>query len=226
MEFLLTYGWAIVVVLIVISALAYFGVLNPQRLLPDKCNFQVGIQCRDYHATRAGYAVLSSNDPVYAQTQPPSVYSLTFDAVNQLGEDVYVTGISVRGDDIRCIDIHYDVDACSLSNSLVENLDLSQGYLLIDESKSCFSISEFCEMPGDPCSPLSPDQIVLWRHGQRLRGTLDDLASQYLTILCYDMPPRGTKTDAEIMIEYSRTNPAQGGAIKHTAVGEIKTTVI
>ncbi len=37
MEFLMTYGWAILVVLIVIAALAYLGVLNPQALVPEKC---------------------------------------------------------------------------------------------------------------------------------------------------------------------------------------------
>ncbi|MCX6706727.1 MAG: hypothetical protein NT001_01140 [Candidatus Woesearchaeota archaeon] len=39
MEFLMTYGWAILVVLVVIGALAYFGVLSPKKLLPDKCIF-------------------------------------------------------------------------------------------------------------------------------------------------------------------------------------------
>ena len=39
MEFLMTYGWAILVVLVVIGALAYFGVLSPKKLLPDKCLF-------------------------------------------------------------------------------------------------------------------------------------------------------------------------------------------
>jgi len=34
MEFLMTYGWAILVVLVAIGALAYFGVLNPERFLP------------------------------------------------------------------------------------------------------------------------------------------------------------------------------------------------
>ncbi len=43
MEFLMTYGWAILVVLIVIGALSYFGVLNPANLLPDKCLFGAGI---------------------------------------------------------------------------------------------------------------------------------------------------------------------------------------
>ncbi|MBD3313845.1 hypothetical protein GF345_05365, partial [Candidatus Woesearchaeota archaeon] len=49
MEFLMTYGWAILVVLVVIGALAYFGVLSPQRLLPDKCLFGPGIgTCSDF----------------------------------------------------------------------------------------------------------------------------------------------------------------------------------
>jgi hypothetical protein len=36
MEFLMTYGWALLVVLIAIAALAFFGMLNPDRFLPDK----------------------------------------------------------------------------------------------------------------------------------------------------------------------------------------------
>ena len=37
MEFLMTYGWAILVVLVAIGALAYFGVLSPDRFLPERC---------------------------------------------------------------------------------------------------------------------------------------------------------------------------------------------
>ncbi|MEK6837555.1 MAG: hypothetical protein AABX69_02800 [Nanoarchaeota archaeon] len=48
MEFLMTYGWAILVVLVVIGALAYFGVLNPQQFLPTKCQLPVGLTCSDY----------------------------------------------------------------------------------------------------------------------------------------------------------------------------------
>lgn len=35
LEFLMSYGWAILIVLIAIGALVYFGVLNPQKLLPS-----------------------------------------------------------------------------------------------------------------------------------------------------------------------------------------------
>jgi len=48
MEFLMTYGWAILVVLIAIAALAYFGVLNPSRYLPSSCRLVPGLSCEDF----------------------------------------------------------------------------------------------------------------------------------------------------------------------------------
>ncbi|MBL7050897.1 hypothetical protein ISS04_01910 [Candidatus Woesearchaeota archaeon] len=53
MEFLMTYGWAILVVLIAISALAYFGVLNPSRFLPESCTLVPGMSCIDFKADGA-----------------------------------------------------------------------------------------------------------------------------------------------------------------------------
>ena len=43
MEFLMTYGWAILVVLAAISALAYFGVLNPGKMVPDMASGFTGL---------------------------------------------------------------------------------------------------------------------------------------------------------------------------------------
>ena len=51
LEFLMTYGWAILVVLVAIGALAYFGVLSPDKFLPAKCTLQAGIACLDHKAT-------------------------------------------------------------------------------------------------------------------------------------------------------------------------------
>lgn len=52
LEFLMTYGWAILVVLVAIGALAYFGVLRPEKLLPEKCIVATGsgLYCDDYNA--------------------------------------------------------------------------------------------------------------------------------------------------------------------------------
>ena len=48
MEFLMTYGWAILVVLAAIGALAYFGVLSPDKFLPDKCTANPPFSCGEY----------------------------------------------------------------------------------------------------------------------------------------------------------------------------------
>ena len=45
MEFLMTYGWAILVVLAAIAALAYFGVLSPEKILGEKCIIETGLAC-------------------------------------------------------------------------------------------------------------------------------------------------------------------------------------
>ncbi|MBT4539467.1 hypothetical protein HOC32_04235 [Candidatus Woesearchaeota archaeon] len=51
MEFIMTYGWAILVVLVAIGALAYFGVLNPSNFLPSSCTVGPGISCDDFKIT-------------------------------------------------------------------------------------------------------------------------------------------------------------------------------
>ena len=45
LEFLTTYAWAFLVIVIMIGALAYFGVLSPSKLLPDRCNFGSEVGC-------------------------------------------------------------------------------------------------------------------------------------------------------------------------------------
>ncbi|MEA3514232.1 MAG: hypothetical protein U9R34_02050 [Nanoarchaeota archaeon] len=54
MEFLMTYGWAILVVLAAIAALAYFGVLSPDRFLPNKCTLPSGMACLDFTVVDTG----------------------------------------------------------------------------------------------------------------------------------------------------------------------------
>ena len=48
MEFLLTYGWAIVIVVTAIAALAYFGVLDADRWMPNYCHIEGGLSCLDH----------------------------------------------------------------------------------------------------------------------------------------------------------------------------------
>src|SRR3989338_7026367 len=48
LEFLMTYGWIITTVLVAISTLAYFGVLSPDKFVPEKCALESGIGCMDF----------------------------------------------------------------------------------------------------------------------------------------------------------------------------------
>ena len=48
MEFLMTYGWALIVVLIVIGVLFYSGFVDTSNLLPEKCTFSISVNCLDY----------------------------------------------------------------------------------------------------------------------------------------------------------------------------------
>ena len=51
LEFLTTYGWAFLVILIMIGALAYFGILSPGKVLSDRCNFGVEFACVDFQVS-------------------------------------------------------------------------------------------------------------------------------------------------------------------------------
>ena len=53
-EFLVTYGWAILGVLITIGTLSYFGIFNTQRYVNDVCYFGDQMTCEDYIAYQNG----------------------------------------------------------------------------------------------------------------------------------------------------------------------------
>jgi len=74
MEFLMTYGWAILVVLAAIGALAYFGVLAPDKFLPEKCTLPPGLACLDSKITNS---------------------SVEFIIQNSLGRDITINSITI-----------------------------------------------------------------------------------------------------------------------------------
>jgi hypothetical protein len=81
MEFLMTYGWAILVVLIAIGALAYFGVLNPSRFLPESCTIGPGVGCDDYKVT-------------FASSDASTIQLLLR---NGIGESLTAVGVAITG---------------------------------------------------------------------------------------------------------------------------------
>ena len=82
LEFLTTYAWAFLVILIMVGALAYFGILNPSKLLPDRCNFGSEIAC-----DKNRMIVNNINDG-----------TLTMRMTNNFGTAVVVTSARVTAD--------------------------------------------------------------------------------------------------------------------------------
>jgi uncharacterized protein (UPF0333 family) len=110
MEFLMTYGWAILVVLAAIGALAYFGVLSPDRFLPEKCTLPSGVACLDFTATNSDVALVIQNSAGF-DMQNVSVY------VNSTTDNFACTD---SGADATLTDGEKDTFACG-------NLTLSSG---------------------------------------------------------------------------------------------------
>ncbi len=86
LEFLMTYAWAILVVIIIIGALAYFGVLNPDTLVPDKCTFATGLACQDFSYT-------------YDSTAGTGTINLVL--VNGLGKTIEITQLNFTSEQIQ-----------------------------------------------------------------------------------------------------------------------------
>lgn len=47
LEYLITYGWALAVIVVAVSVLSYFGFLNPDRYIPNSCEFGEQLKCVD-----------------------------------------------------------------------------------------------------------------------------------------------------------------------------------
>ena len=73
-EFLMTYGWALLIILVAISALVYFGVLNADKFLPERCDLPTGLSCLSFK--------LSEDDAVMV-------------VQNNLGEDITLSQVAI-----------------------------------------------------------------------------------------------------------------------------------
>ena len=62
LEYLVTYGWAILAVLASIAALAYFGVLSPDNFAPEECLLPPGITCLDYEISSSRVTLVVQNN--------------------------------------------------------------------------------------------------------------------------------------------------------------------
>lgn len=92
LEFIMTYGWAILVVIVAVSTLAYFGVLSPDAFLPQACRLPAGISCLDYKVESYRAIVVLQNTR---------------------GETITITKIIVSNSDQQC----FDNESITLNNN-------------------------------------------------------------------------------------------------------------
>ena len=54
MEYVMTYGWAILAVMIVIGFVVNYANINPADFMGEECNFDVGLICNDFAIYESG----------------------------------------------------------------------------------------------------------------------------------------------------------------------------
>jgi len=53
-EYITTYGWAILLLIVVVAALFYLGIINPKSVLQSSCFFPADMSCRAYALNTSG----------------------------------------------------------------------------------------------------------------------------------------------------------------------------
>ncbi len=113
MEFLMTYSWAILIVLAAAGALAYFGVMGQGTTLPEKCDFVgQGLTCIDKPSIDA------------------TANTVTLAFRNNLGEDITISSVSATDncenlDSFEVCSVIADCDGTALNNvTTVKNDEL------------------------------------------------------------------------------------------------------
>jgi len=131
LEFLTTYAWAFLVIIIMIGALAYFGVLSPSKLLPDRCTFGSEVGC--------------SKDTMVVKKVNDNTLNMRLE--NNFGIPVTVTSATVTTDVATAGTCTAQINDVAISNfawasdtTITFNADCSTGTNLVAKEKIKFNI--------------------------------------------------------------------------------------
>ncbi len=92
-EFLMTYGIAILIIILAIGVLVYFDVLNPRKFIADRC--EIGgniIGCRDFSVSKSGSEI-------------------RLKLSNNVGDNIKITSIAAKSEGISAQD-----NSCKIEN--------------------------------------------------------------------------------------------------------------
>lgn len=126
MEFLMAYGWAIMIFIIAVAALAYFGVIGKNKNTVNSCALSPGIYCKDFVIGNNGIQLLIQNS---------------------LGVDMNKVVVSIKDSSYTCS----DSTAVDIPNSNTATITVScpnlnpgtkfKGNILVTYSKATASLS-------------------------------------------------------------------------------------
>lgn len=117
MEFLMTYGWAILVVLAAIGALAYFGVLSPGKLLPERTLFKAPLPNVDNAVVTLNGGVITVDIP-FRNNKGSSV------VINDTASTVVLSSTACASSTPTAVNLYYQNGSAMPSGTAVANGDV------------------------------------------------------------------------------------------------------
>jgi hypothetical protein len=160
MEFLMTYGWALLVVLIAIAALVFFGLLDPDRFLPEKVELPIGLIAKDF--------IVNDGEII--------IY-----VMNNIGQDInnFKIGIEYCNDYTGAYS-----DTSNIQNGKIRAISIPCNGLIIGKKiKSDISISYSTRTYGNELSHSSKGRIIARVQGKvGSKGELGDGSDGILTL--------------------------------------------
>lgn len=84
-EFMITYGWAFIIIIVMIGSLAYFGLQKTDSITPERCTMTPELSCENHAFYQNGFIII---------------------LINNVGEPINVRDIRVTKEDtqISCSD--------------------------------------------------------------------------------------------------------------------------
>lgn len=159
LEFLTTYGWAILVLLVAIGVLGQFGVLSPDRLLPDNCDMGVNFRCHDH---RASFSENSLNLALSYEGDGVLTTISNIEIVSQEGlVDLTDVGCEVTDDDAINIGDETDADFTAIYDRFYFDCDVGpQSEWNLPNSKQRFTVNFNYELQGGDFVRSNTGQVV------------------------------------------------------------------
>lgn len=95
LEFLTTYGWAVLVILVMIASLSNFGILAPDRFLPERCSTSASFACDEFQIFNDGNFSLVLTNQIGQDVRSMSIGSA------QVGSEIYDQGSNLN-ENVNC----------------------------------------------------------------------------------------------------------------------------